>query len=138
MERGGLFALGDTGNRIELLDGSLLVSPAPTKRHQRISFRLAGALDGPTTENTEVVLVGEIVSPDSAAADCLIKMQFYAAAQIPAYLVVETGSAGSLTLRLYHLEGSHYFEVGVAGAGEVLSVGEPFPFVLDSATLLGR
>ncbi|MDT0532259.1 Uma2 family endonuclease [Micromonospora sp. DSM 115977] len=161
-------AMSETSNRIELLDGSLIVSPAPSKRHQRVSRLLANSLDGAAgalavfeavnvrlgvdrivipdvvvadtddegtvVEAGEVVLVCEIVSPGNAAADRLVKMQLYAIAGIPWYLLVEQDGAGH-SLRLHRLDGAHYVEDQVAKPGEEFRLAEPIRWRVDPATL---
>ncbi|OLF08778.1 hypothetical protein BLA60_22485 [Actinophytocola xinjiangensis] len=71
-----LEAMPDDGNRYELIDGTLIVSPAPGRRHQKIVYRLYQVLEqacpaefdvlgapfavraSPTTELQPDVLVG--------------------------------------------------------------------------------
>lgn len=67
------FALPEDHRRIELLDGSLLVSPDPTVRHQRLGVRIWGALDKVCPSGLEVLppinlrlQSGRILIPDLA------------------------------------------------------------------------
>jgi Uma2 family endonuclease len=130
------FALGETTNRIELFDGSLLVSPAPSKRHQHLSFLLTAALYPAAAH--EVALVAEIVSPRNAGTDRVLKMQLYAAAGIGWYLMVEPAPGGQVEMRLFRLDDGHYVEHVVAKDGETLSSEQPFPFTIDTGKLRYR
>ncbi len=49
-------ALPDDGNRYELVDGVLLVTPSPAMRHQRAAFGLARLLHAACPDDLEVVI----------------------------------------------------------------------------------
>ena len=57
-------ALPDDGNRYEVIDGELFVTPSPTLRHQE-----AGKRPSEWTEIKSLVLAVEILSPSTARAD---------------------------------------------------------------------
>jgi Uma2 family endonuclease len=71
------FALGETADRIELVDGNLLVEPVPDKLHQRVCTALVQALDEPAhavglqayrAVNLRLA-AGRIVIPDLVVAE---------------------------------------------------------------------
>ena len=51
-----LDSLPDDGNRYELVDGELLVTPSPTVRHQALLFRLATVLDRAIPQGLRVLI----------------------------------------------------------------------------------
>ncbi|MGI5127501.1 Uma2 family endonuclease [Pseudonocardia sp. CA-107938] len=59
------FSLGETDERVELVDGALLVSPLAMRPHQRLVKRLTMVLDGGCPEDFEV-FPGLNVELDSA------------------------------------------------------------------------
>lgn len=88
-------------------------------------------LQNPVIDAEAVLLVCEITSPSNAATDKVRKMEYYAGARIPWYLLVEqTG-----TLHLFRLNDSHYVEHSVTPYGEVLHLREPVEVDIDTAEL---
>lgn len=91
-------------------------------------------LDLAVWDPADVVMVVEIVSPGSVAADRAIKPPLYAAAGIGYYLRVELGTPAPSAV-VCRLRRGHYVQAAAAQPGQLLRLTEPFPVDLDLAAL---
>jgi hypothetical protein len=69
LTRDDLESLPDDGHRYELLDGALLVTPAPTPRHQRAVMGLIAVLTAHVVPPLEVM-----VAPLDVVLDALLEL----------------------------------------------------------------
>ncbi|MEU6712011.1 Uma2 family endonuclease [Nonomuraea sp. NPDC046802] len=169
--------LPQTGERIELIDGSFVVHGVPAPNHAICAKRMVRLLDDARPDHLEVaeavgIVVGEdglipdIVIADAEAMlsgipdlaypdvvgvveivspglgnwkrDYEIKPPKYAAAGIPVFIRVELEGEGAPTVEVFQLGKTGYIRVSVAGAGENLTISEPFKVSFDPAVLAGR
>lgn len=97
-------ALPGSNQRLELLDGALLVSPSPASWHQRLSTRLCFALETMRPDHLEVLPAvdvrlgsGQILVPDVVLVHaCSENRQLWDAAEV--CLAVEIVSPGSVAM----------------------------------------
>lgn len=76
--RSDLETMPDDGHRYELIDGALVVTPAPSRRHQRAAARLYSALAAGCPADLEVLFApfdvvladDTVVQPDLLVARC--------------------------------------------------------------------
>ena len=74
--RADLDAMPDDGRRYELLNGTIIVSAAPSPRHQRVVLRITRALEDPATSDVEVFVApldvalptNDVLEPDVLVA----------------------------------------------------------------------
>ena len=109
------------------LNGNTVVVPDLVIRDRR---RVLDVVD-----SADVVLLGEVISPESAAIDRVLKTHLYAAARIGWLLTAEIDP---ITIRLYRLQGDRYFEHAVAYEGQTLTSSFPFPFTCGAAHRRGQ
>lgn len=113
-----LDALPDDGLRYELVDGMLLVSPAPTVPHQRVVTRLVGALLLACPQHLEVLVAPTDYRPTSNRSlqpDLLVAFREdlgTAALTLPLVLAVEVLSPSSRSIDLV-LKRALYEQAGV-------------------------
>ncbi|WP_250030312.1 Uma2 family endonuclease [Paractinoplanes maris] len=89
-------------------------------------------------EAADTVLVGEISRPGTDYAGTPSRIEHYAAAGIPWFLLTQPESAEhrEISVRLFRLQGNRYLERTSAGSGQILTTKEPFPFRIRTADLV--
>ncbi|MCO5992772.1 Uma2 family endonuclease [Actinoallomurus rhizosphaericola] len=154
------------GPKIELVDGRLVVSPAPRQAHQRLMRRLANLLEAQAPDDLAVevalnvrigpekILVPDVVATYEQGDDVLVhdpaeillvvevlspsNNHLYSVARIPWYLLVEVDENDEgPTIVLQRLGSGHYNEVARATCGQMLKLPDPFG-ELDPGDLLKR
>jgi Uma2 family endonuclease len=83
---------------------------------------------------TDIVLVVEVLSPNTAGYDAITKRHQYGKGGIPLYWIVNPKERTLMVLR--HNGVDAYDDVAVVSPGQTWRTSEPFPLTLDPADFL--
>jgi Uma2 family endonuclease len=86
---------------------------------------------------SDLRLAVEVMSPSSVRMDRLVKPSVYAEAGVPAFWRVELDGPGTPLVVVCALDGDAYREVVTVRAGDVVTMGAPYPVELRPAELVG-
>ncbi len=131
--RRDLDAMPDDGNRYELIDGLLIVTPAPGFRHQVAVLELAIRLRAARPEGLQVLAI-EVLSPSTRLYDINHKRARLERAGCPDYWVVDP-DVPSVTA--WTLVDGAYHQVAHAEADHAFEATTPFPITLKPVDLIG-
>ncbi|MEV6242125.1 Uma2 family endonuclease [Lentzea sp. NPDC051838] len=153
----------DNSQRVELVDGMLLVSPLGSCRHQDLVLDAAAALRPACPDHlkatvelnvllasgrllipdftvvnrreagvmfpvSDVVLIGEVLSPATRLNDRGLKRELYAQAGVQFYMIVDP-EPRIAEATLLELQGTEYVEIAKSVDG-VLEIEKPFPVTI--------
>ncbi len=130
-----LEAMPDDGRRYELIDGELLVSPAPGWSHQEASLVARFA------DLTEVnlprapLLAVEVISPSSGLRDRSLKKAVYERMGVQSYWLVDPDRSRP-ALTAFELRGSCYHEVAAVSGRDLWEADRPFAVRIIPADLI--
>lgn len=133
LTRADLDAIPDDGHRYELLDGVLLVTPAPSLEHQRVARELFLLLHAACPEGLEVLFAPfDVVLADDTVLQP--ERSRYEAAGTASYWVADPTD---LTLTAWDVHEGRYVEVASVSGEEQYVAASPFPVTVVPARRRG-
>ncbi|MGH8963270.1 MAG: Uma2 family endonuclease [Jatrophihabitantaceae bacterium] len=120
--------LPDDGLQYELLDGMLLVTPAPVPNHRRLARGMFRLLDAACPYDRF-----EVLSPSTRRKDVVLKWSKYEDAGVASYWILDPDGP---TVTAADLRPGGYVEVGSVTGEDTLRLELPFPVTVTPSTLV--
>ena len=136
-----LEGMPDDGNRYELIDGMLHVSPRPAPVHQVVVVEVTVVARpgdfGPKNLTVAPLLAVEVLSPSTRLYDLNTKRSAYEKMGVASYWIVDPTGTGALTV--FELDDAGcYQQVAHVEGDATFTATRPFPVTVATARLLDK